>query len=72
MESKLIYNDSDGKYYVYHGEDYVSDEEDLTDALIWFLSCVSLNVRAKWVDDNTLHQFYGKRKIVKAEIPQMD
>ncbi len=58
-EINLTYNS--GRYYVYEGESYVADEENLSEALIWFLSLVSKNVRVEDTKRGTL-ETYGVTK----------
>lgn len=67
FEARLVYNHQDRKYYIYSGEDYVADEENLSDALVWFLSLVNMDVTGTW-RKNVLTQCYGKRK--KITVPE--
>ncbi len=65
FETKLIYNDIEKKYHIYHHEEPIATEDDIKDALIWFMSCLTHDVQGVCVDNNTLLQYYGKRKKIK-------
>jgi len=59
-EPKLIYNHEDDRYYVYDGEEYVADQNNLADALQYFLALITNSVKREY-EDCVFTTFYGKK-----------
>ncbi len=64
LEIRIVYSPEDNRYYVYEGEVYIADEENLAEALIWFLSLVSKRVKVEDTNKEITETYGMVKKII--------